>query len=243
MDAVEQETALTEPEAGEAETKEQEILQELEISNEQEISDEQEIARTTEEQETTKKNAKPEGWPPRMPRSNSVAERAKMFEEKMSSPSIPPHSPRKPKIKLPTAEPSVSMEVPEGELINVQDPPLLLPPPSETPPPPPLEPPPLTLESPPPELEPALLELEPPSPPIEPPPPPPLEPQPPPLELLPSIPPESLPPPPPSSEPPLLEISQAVSPPMDQIDGDIQQRSSTMPASDKKKLIKKVTEK
>ena len=199
--------------------------EELEIKD-----DKQEVAKatdelennTTHEEEINKQSDKPERQPTefKLPkRSSSVAEKARIFEEKLSSPILPLHSPRKPKIVLPIAEPMVSSQ---EQLIDLQDPPLPLAPPLELSP---------SSESPP-------------SPPSEPPPSPPIEPHPPPVEPDPlAEPPPPTPPqsPPPSSEPPLLEVSQMEPPP--QAANDIQQRLSTMPASESKRLMQKVTEK
>ena len=246
IDKEQEETTQTEPEAEvEAKDDEQEVAK---------TTDEQETDKTTNEDEATKNSEKPESQPTefefKLPkRSNSVAEKAKMFEEKMSSPIIPMHSPRKPKIILPVAEPPnpmMSSQVQEDQLIDLQDPPLssgpLLesPPPSKSLPTQPVEPPasPHSESPPPPPLEP------PPPMPLEPPPPLPLEPPPPlPLESPPPTPPES-PPPPPSTEPPLLEVSKMESPPPPTQAADgIQERSSTMPATERKqKVIQRLVE-
>jgi len=225
----EQKTTKSEPEAEESETKEQETI------------NEQEVSQATEEQEATKNLDKQERRPTefKVPRrSLSVAEKAKIFEQDTSSPTLPLQSPRKQKIVLPLSEspkPIVSSRVQEGQLIELPS----SPPTSEFLPPPPLEPPP----SPPSEFLPP--------PPLEPPPPPPSESPP----ASPSEPPllepfspepallESSVPKPPESEPPLLEVTQIESLPIDQTAENIQQRSSTMPVGEKKKLVKKVTEK
>ena len=229
-------------------------LEELEIKD-----DKQEVAKATDElenntineEEINKQSDKPERQPTefKLPkRSSSVAEKARIFEEKLSSPILPMHSPRKPKIVLPTAEPMVSSQ---EQLIDLQDPPLplasplKLPPSSEPPPSPPSEPPPSPpIEPHPPGEQPPPTPPESlPPPPSEPPPSPPIEPHPPPVEPDPlAEPPPPTPPqsPPPSSEPPLLEVSQME--PSPQAASDIQQRLS-MPASESKRLMQKVTEK
>ena len=184
---------------------------------------------TTDEQEATEPQRRPlEFKIPR--RSSSVAEKAKFFEGEMSTPTLPLNSPRKPKIILPVAEPTESLQVQEGQLIDFEDP-SLPPPPSESPPPPPLEPPPPMLEPPPPPLEPPPPET-----------PPPKSPEPPLLEQFSPEPASPESPEPPSLEEPPEPAKPPGSPPLGESD-DIQQRSSTMPANEKRKVMKKVTEK